>query len=221
MTGAVYPAHHRAAKAFRGLAMSQAVRTIRHEHRDYLQVLECLCRLLDRLEERGGAKRRRLLFLILDYVEAFPATFHHPKEEDYLFAALRRRKPDYGPLLDRLHDEHAQALDLAADLRAACLAWRRDFVALPALRDAARRYWSFEEAHMRREERDILPLALESLDATDWGVIDAAFARDDDPLFGAPRVAQFERLLGAIHALASETLGARPESGRLSLAEMP
>jgi hypothetical protein len=144
--------------------MSQAVRTIRREHRDYSQVLECLCRLLDRLEEPGGNKRRRLLFLILDYVEAFPA--------------LRRRQPDYGPLLDRLHDEHAQALDLLAELRAACLAWRQDGVSLPAL-------------------------------------------REDDPLFGAPRVAQFERLSASILTLASETLGARPDSGRLSLAETP
>lgn len=115
--------------------MSQAVRTIRREHRDYSQVLECLCRLLDRLEEPGGNKRRRLLFLILDYVEAFPATFHHPEEQDHLFAALRRRQPDYGPLLDRLHDEHAQALDLLAEPRAACLAWRRDGVSLPAPRE--------------------------------------------------------------------------------------
>ena len=81
--------------------MPHAVRMIRNEHRDYLQVLECLCRLLDRLEERGDEKRR-LLFLILDYVEAFPATFHHPKEEDYLFAPLGRRRPDCGPLLERL-----------------------------------------------------------------------------------------------------------------------
>ena len=83
------------------MRMPLAVRMIRIEHRDDLQVLECLCRLLDRLEERGGEKRR-LLFLILDYVEAFPATFHHPKEEDYFFAALGRRRPDCGPLIERL-----------------------------------------------------------------------------------------------------------------------
>ena len=33
--------------------MPHAVRMIRNEHRDYLQVLERLCRLLDRLDERG------------------------------------------------------------------------------------------------------------------------------------------------------------------------
>ncbi len=199
--------------------MPHAVRMIRNEHRDYLQVLECLCRLVDRLEERGDEKRR-LLFLILDYVEAFPATFHHPKEEDHLFTALGRRRPDCKPLLERLHDEHAQALDLLADLRTACLAWRKDAASVSELRQAARRYLSFEEAHMRREERQILPLALEALEAADWRAIDAAFARDDDPLFGTPRAEQFERLLGSILRMASEILGARPEVVPLDLPEM-
>ncbi len=202
-----------------GTQVPYAVRMIRNEHRDYLQVLECLCRLLDRLEERDDEKRR-LLFLILDYVEAFPATFHHPKEEDHLFVALARRRPDCGPLLERLYDEHVQALDLLADLRTACLAWRKDRASVSELRLAAQRYASFEEAHMGREERFILPLALEALEAADWRTIDAAFARDDDPLFGAPRARQFERLLGSILRLASEVLGAQPEAVPLDLPEM-
>ncbi len=40
--------------------MSQAVRTICHEHRDCLQVFECLCQLLDRLDERGDNQRRHI-----------------------------------------------------------------------------------------------------------------------------------------------------------------
>jgi hypothetical protein len=36
-----------------GTRMPHAVRMIRNEHRDFLQVLERLCRLLDRLDERG------------------------------------------------------------------------------------------------------------------------------------------------------------------------
>ena len=84
----------------------------------------------------------------------------------------------------------------------------------------ARCYWSFAEAHMRREERQILPLALEALEAADWRAIDAAFTRDDDPLFGTPRAEQFERLLGSILRMASEILGARPEIVSLDLPEM-
>ena len=38
-----------------GTRMPHAVRMIRNQHRDYLQVLQCLCRLLDRREERGGS----------------------------------------------------------------------------------------------------------------------------------------------------------------------
>ncbi|MEE9209649.1 MAG: hemerythrin domain-containing protein [Kiloniellales bacterium] len=174
--------------------MSKALHTIKTEHKNYARVLACLARVLDGLGARSEPEHRELLFMILDYIEAFPATFHHPKEDQYLFVALRRRRPETAPLIDRVADEHAQSLDLLADFRAACDAYRGDPATLANVREAGRRYHGFEQAHMLREEAEVLPLASEALTEADWCEIDAAFARNDDPLFGSLRAAQFDRL---------------------------
>ena len=174
--------------------MSKALHTIKTEHKNYARVLACLAQLLDGLGAHSEPEHRELLFVILDYIEAFPATFHHPKEDQYLFAAVRRHRPETAPLIDRLHDEHAQSLDLLGDFRPACDAYRADPATLANVREAGRRYHGFEQAHMQREEAEISPLAAEILTEADWRQIDAAFARNDDPPFGNPCAAQFDRL---------------------------
>jgi hemerythrin-like domain-containing protein len=199
--------------------MTRALQTIRIEHFNYASVLRCLRRLLDGAPAQAGADYRDLLFLVLDYVEAFPATFHHPKEDTYLFAALRRRRPGAAPLLDRLEDEHARALDLLAELRTALEAWRGEPAEFKRLREAGRRYLAFEEDHMLREEREVLPLALEALTGADWRAIDDAFAENDDPLFGGARSQQFDLLFRLILTGTAETMGAAeapPPAPRIS-----
>ena len=54
----------------------------------------CLRHSVEELQEGTRKPDFTVLFAILDYIEAFPDTYHHPKEEDYLFKALRRRRPD-------------------------------------------------------------------------------------------------------------------------------
>ena len=59
---------------------------------------------------------------------------------------------------------------------------------------AVRKYAHFEREHARLEEREILPLARESLRAEDWSEIDAAFGENADPLFGQRWNDEFSRL---------------------------
>lgn len=46
-------------------------------------------------------------------------TEHHEREDATGFAGLRRRFPDFAPVLDRLRDEHAVMADLTRDLQTA------------------------------------------------------------------------------------------------------
>lgn len=190
--------------------MSEALDTIRIEHANYDRVLECLRRLLERLDEATAVGRGELLFLILDCLESFPATFHHPKEDGYLFTALRRRRPECGPLLEQLQAEHAAALELVRDFRLACEAYRTDRTAFGRVRAVGTLYLEFEQAHMEREEREVLPRALEALSGEDWRAIDLAFAGHHDPLFGTARAKQFDKLFDRILHLTGEALGPRP-----------
>ncbi len=178
--------------------MTLAYRIVRSEHYEINLVMRCLHNLADALHREAWQPDFDLLFLILHYVESFPSTFHHPKEEDYLFKAVRLRSPDSGPILDELCNDHAEGLDLISELRDSL----ETYVGRPAARgwfhDAAKSYARHEREHMRREERTVLPLALQVLSKEDWVEIDAAFERNEHPLLSARRRAEFDKLFALI-----------------------
>ena len=188
--------------------MAEAIGIIQAEHRAYAAVLDCLDNLVRDIETRGYSPDFELLHLILEYVRDFVDRYHHPKEDHYLFKALRRRAPEVSPALEALEDEHKQGPEL---IRA--LDWAlREYQALGAsacsrFRDAARQYLAFERAHMRREETEIIPLARARLTAEDWHVIDAVFTENEDPVFGAAPRKRFEKLFSTIAAMAPVPYG--------------
>lgn len=178
--------------------MTLAYRIIRSEHYEIGLVMKSLHALADGLNEETWRPDFELLFLILDYAESFPATFHHPKEENYLFNAVRRRNPDAAPLLDQLCDDHAEALDLVSNLRQSL----ETYVGCPAARlwfhNAAKSYARHEREHMRREERTVLPLALQVLGKDDWAEIDEAFEGNSNPLLATRRRDNFDKMFALI-----------------------
>lgn len=187
--------------------MASAVQTIRFEHFNIASVLSALSFLLD--EIRGGRLEPdfELLSCIVTYLERYPEVFHHPKEEDYLFKAMRRRDPTIGRVLDLVHDEHVRGGQMLAALRAALERYQRDPSGFSAFNAAASDYIAFERRHMAREERELLPQAMRILHEEDWAEIDAAFASNEDPLFGRNRRRDFQRLVEHILELAPSPLG--------------
>lgn len=187
--------------------MAHALQTIRLEHYNIHSVLACLRYVVKQIEDGSAQPDFDLLFAIVEYMETFPEAFHHPKEEDYLFAAVLRRQPDRAPLIDRLCADHATGTQLLDDIRAALEAYRDDPAALGRFHQAAQTYIDFERRHMDVEERELLPLAMAALEAEDWAEIDAAFARNDDPAFGVERKERFRALFRKILDLAPAPMG--------------
>ena len=189
--------------------MTSAVQTIRLEHFNIGSVLFSLRYLIEQIEQGRWEPDFTLLSVILEYMERFPEVLHHPKEEDYLFRAMQRRKPELAGLLGLVHDEHVKGARMLRDLRDALGCYESNPEGFEAFRDRALAYIEFERRHMAREERELLPMALDLLQEEDWREIDAAFAANDDPLFGAARRKEFERLTQHILNLAPTPLGFR------------
>jgi hypothetical protein len=55
-------------------------------------------------------------------------------------------------------------------------------------------YWT----HMRREEEQLLPVALQSLTTDDWERVERAFSADEDPLSERDLAAEYRRLYDRI-----------------------
>jgi hemerythrin-like domain-containing protein len=190
----------------------QALRVLRAEHRSLAAVLHGLVYLVH--AARDAPPDFALLATMLRYVDAFPERFHHPKEDAWLFARLRRRHPPAAALLDALQREHGEGAVRMRELAGALARWREvqgDAGAEPAARKAfaalALAYAAFHREHMRREERDVMPLCEAHFGAQDWVEVDAAFTAHADPLSDTDGATEFGELFRRIARAAPPPVG--------------
>jgi hypothetical protein len=104
---------------------------------------------------------------VLSFLEA-----HHDGEEALVFPLLRERCPGEGALLDRMADEHEQAVKLMKNAASALAAWPgSDGAAQSDVADALKALRVQLEAHLDEEEAEALPLCAENLSVEEWGAL--------------------------------------------------
>lgn len=188
-------------------ARDAAIGRLRGEHRTLARVIEALETLTAEIAEMTTEPDFTLLAAILYYIAAVPEQLHHPKEDRYLFAALRRCDPSATALIERLESEHRLSPQLIGELERAMVHWQGGAAkGLDEFALAVGNFCEFHWAHMRLEESEILPRAERHLGADDWTGIAQAFAANADPLFGAQPSREFERLYHRIANLAPRKL---------------
>ena len=184
------------------------LKIIRDEHRALAAMLRSLSMLLAEHRRHGTLPDFVVLRAMLFYIDEFPERLHHDKESALLFPMLRRRSDDAAGVLDRLDREHAQGEHAIRQLEHALLAFevlgesRRE-----AFEQAVQSYVEFYLAHMRVEEREVLPLAERVLQPEDWQELDAAFTANRDPLTGHPPEAEYRALFSRIVQMVPAPIG--------------
>ena len=124
----------------------------------------------------------------LSTIATFMRSFHHPKEDDYLFKAVRERTRKLDDVLAALQHEHARDAGAFQELRQALANTRPG--ASSQLKDFAVLMESYARAqieHMRVEKEMVLPVAERVLTSSDWAEIDVAFRANRDPMYGTSR----------------------------------
>ena len=187
--------------------MRESIRILYDEHRSIAAVLHGLLALARVAKDPSVRPEFAVFHAMIHYIDAFPERMHHPKEDDFLFARLAARSPEARPLVDELRAEHVKGAKLVRELESALIAFevngRRDLGAFAA---AAEAYAQFHWDHMRKEEKQLLPLAERALTAEDWKAIDEAFAGNLDPIADL-REQDFRRLYQRIVSLAPDPVG--------------
>jgi hemerythrin-like domain-containing protein len=171
-----------------------AAATIKQEHHTLGVVMEMLQRLLADIERQHAAPDFALFSAALLYIDDFPERCHHPKEDEYLFDALRRRTMAFNSVLDELQADHVRSSQMLTYMERALVryqAGRAD--ALSRFKDAVDAYAVFLFQHMRLEE-ELLDRARDILTEEDWQRIAAAFEANDDPMTGANGREEFRKL---------------------------
>lgn len=188
-------------------ARNAALTRLREEHRSLARVIEALESVTAQIVDTRVDPDFALLASMLYYVDAVPEKFHHPKEDRYLFAALRSRTSEANATLDRLERDHQRSPQLVSELERALVRWQGGATdGADAFVLALSRFCEFSWNHMRAEETILLPIAERCLPDEDWLAMAEAFGTNSDPLFGAHRRTEFERLYHRIANLAPRKL---------------
>ncbi len=186
--------------------MKTAIDIIKSEHRALAAVLSGLSAFVDGIGAGKFEPDFTLLAAMIEYVTEVPEKVHHPKEDDYLFPALRKRSANAAAIIDDLQGEHQTGPAKLAALKAALADYRTAGAAgLPAFRDAVKAYVDFQWQHMSKEEKHVLPLAREVLTAEDWAAIDGAFTANDNPWEGP--AGEYKQLFTRIVSIAPDPIG--------------
>lgn len=189
-------------------AMSKVLDIIRDEHRSIYAVLDGL-RFLARQSFTGRLTVDPKAFrAMLNYLETYAERLHHPKEDQYLFAPLRQFGPRAEAVTARLERDHAggeRALRELDHCLARCeAAGETRFAAFAnAVEEFVRDYLE----HMKKEEEEVFPLALQLLGPADWEVIDKAYSENTDPFIARQQKQDLQAILDRIVKLAPPPLG--------------
>jgi hemerythrin-like domain-containing protein len=190
-----------------GASRDRAVAVIQAEHRALGTVMAALQRLLSDLHQGLVEPDCRLLAAMLYYIESFPERQHHPKEDQYLFKALRARTREGSAVLDELQGEHIRSGQLMAYLAQTLVRYQAGAPdGLAAFAAAVDAYAALLVDHMRKEEGVILPLADAHLTESDWAAMAAAFTENRDPLFSEEAGQEMRRLRRRIASLVPRKL---------------
>jgi hemerythrin-like domain-containing protein len=185
-----------------------SLKIIREEHAAVAAMLRSLSMLLAEHRRHGTLPDFAVLRAMLFYLDEFPEKLHHAKESDLLFPRVRERSGELGATLERLDREHDNGMTRIRELEHALLAFevmgepRRE-----AFEQAVDRFVETQLAHMRTEEREVLPLAQQVLTDDDWAELDAAFLENKDPLTGHEPSEEFRELFSRIVRMAPAPIG--------------
>jgi hemerythrin-like domain-containing protein len=119
----------------------------------------------------GDAERVALIANYYENILSFLHT-HHEGEELLVFPLLRERCDGAGELIDRMNEEHHEALELLEQAKVALAAWPGgDAAAQRAAQERLEELGSHLNEHLVEEEQKVLPLAGANLSMEEWGAI--------------------------------------------------
>jgi hemerythrin-like domain-containing protein len=192
-------------------AAPKALSILHAEHRSILAVLHGMDYLVQGMRTLGRKVEPRVFHAMIYYLDTFSERMHHPKEDRYLFKAIRERSREAAALIDELEEEHARGAHALSRLAQALIRYEeggeREF---PAFEREVESFAHSYRDHIRKEEELLFPLARGALDATDWARLATAIGKDRDPLALGADTGDFDRIFNHILEIAPEPIGFAP-----------
>jgi chemotaxis protein histidine kinase CheA len=104
------------------IRMPKTLNIIRDEHRSIAAILHGMEYLVQRIRARRKKVDPRVFHAMLYYLDTFSERMHHPKEDQYLFKAMRERSAEADAHIADLEEDHAGTT--CARRKTSCFRWR-------------------------------------------------------------------------------------------------
>jgi branched-chain amino acid transport system ATP-binding protein len=187
----------------------KSIDIIHDEHRALASVLQAMRFVVGEIRLTKAQPDFRLLAAMVDYITQVPEKVHHPKEDDYLFPALRKASKQAAALIDTLEAQHVEGYRMTVALLQALIHYESvGEPAFPAFDALLQDYLDFNWKHLNLEEKELLPLARAALSASEWEEIDREFAANFNPYSGT--AGEYEELFSKIVNLTPAPYGLGP-----------
>lgn len=184
-----------------------AIALIQYEHETLAAVVQALQKHIRDLQSGWAQADFALLAAMLYYIDIFPESCHHPKEEEFLFKPLLARTSAAKSIIEELRAEHVSSGRMMAALAQSLVHYQGGKAdGLGTFADAVEAYAKLLASHMHKEEFELIPIACECLTSADWDAASAAFAANYDPMFTDQPAREFRRLRQRIVTLAPRKL---------------
>jgi hemerythrin-like domain-containing protein len=165
------------------MARMDPIKAWRDEHAYFRRLLALLQKQVD-VFHGGERPNYELMLDIVSYLREYSDQVHHPRE-DVAFARLARKVPQLELTLERLKQEHRVIANAGEALQELLTEILEDAVIARAdVEMAAATYLVYYDAHIAKEEGDVITQAARSLTAEDWAAVRDAVPSAGDPLFG-------------------------------------
>ena len=173
--------------------MNPVMNRLGQDHARLAGLLDLLDALLDRFHE-GEEPDYELICELLEYMDSYSDTIHHPTE-DLIFRRALDNGAEQRDVFEVLMRQHSVVIQINKRFRRSLEGivseevLRRDEVETQG-RDLVNTL----REHLTLEDREAFPIALEHLDQADWDAVEALAPRADDPVFGTPDPQRFRAL---------------------------
>ena len=174
--------------------MHKLLNRLTRDHRNLEKILALLTAQLDHFFA-GRESNFDLKIELMDYLEAFADTGHHPLE-NLIYDVAKRRIQGHDELFERLVKQHQDLARLTRTFRHSLEGILHEAVMSRAeLETQGREYIALQQLHLALEDREVFPLLDAELTEDDWQKIAENMPRHDDPVFEAPDQVRFYNLV--------------------------
>lgn len=173
--------------------MNPVMTRLGEEHKRLARLLDLFEKLLDQFNQ-GAEPDYELMDEMLAYMDSYADVVHHPTEDLVFERVLAKPGPKH-EAFEILMRQHEAVSKLSRRFRESLEAILNEEVLLrDEVEIQGREMIAALRNHIRLEDSEAFPIALEALSDQDWEEIAEQAPQADDPLFGAADPVRFRNL---------------------------